>query len=135
MKWGIRRTPEQLGHRKQGLKKSIIFDIIKTGRVSVKVNRENQNRHIPSSTGYIKGRSQLFGSLDDAQKLINELSGTGKPIIINGKWKHKERVSASKVIGVYINPETGEAKRTNKAIIVYSKTGSHIYPRKPKKGE
>jgi hypothetical protein len=135
MKWGVRRTPEQLGRREKRLKNPIVSDMIKAGKISTKVNRESQGHHIQGSREYAKGKSRFFGSIGDAQKLIDELSGTGEPQMVNGKWNHKERVSASGIIGVYVNHETGKEQKTNKAMIAYSKTGSHIYPRKPTKGD
>ena len=135
MKWGIRRTPEQLGHRRKKLNTSIVSDMIASGRVSTKDNREKQNRHIPGSRGYNSKTSILYGTLDDAQRLVDEFSGTGQPLLANGKWINKERISAPYIIGLHVNPVTGKKTKTNKAVIVYGKTGSHIYPAQHKKGD
>jgi hypothetical protein len=136
MKWGVRRTPEQLGHIrvKKRLTNTVVNDTIKSGKISTKVNMEKQSRHISGSKRYKPGRSRMFGSLADAQRLITELSGTGSPILVKGIWNYRERVSASNIIGVYVNQKTGKETKTNKAMIIYSKTGSHIYPREPEKG-
>ena len=133
MKWGVRRTPEQLGYRKKGLQNPIVGDMIKSGKVSARVNPEKQRRHIPGSREYTAGRSVFWGTVADAQRMINELSGTGEPVMVKNKWIQQERVSASNIIGVYNNPKTGKSMKTNKAMIVYSKTGAHIYPGKPTK--
>ena len=88
-------------------------------------------RHIKGSDGYIEGRSYIKGTAEDAQMLVNELSGTGEPVFKpNGEWNNKEKVAASKVIGVNIDPNTMKETDTTKATIHYSKTGSHIVPRK-----
>ena len=82
-------------------------------------------------SGHIQGRSYLDGDLEYAQKLVNKYYGTGDAVVVEGQgWKKKERITAEKMIGTYVDPETGVETKTNKAMIVYSKTGSHIYPRK-----
>ncbi|MGK6353567.1 polymorphic toxin type 50 domain-containing protein [Parapedobacter sp. DT-150] len=43
----------------------------------------------------------------------------------------KTRVDFGKVIGDYINPQTGAAMPTTKGIIVNSHTGAHIIPARP----
>lgn len=136
MKWGVRRTPEQLGHRKpakQVVAKSsnrstIVQEAIRSGKVSKQVNREKQLRHTKDE--HIPGRSYLNGDLKFAQRLVDELSGTGTPKLdAQGNWTHKEMVRASKEIGVHVDRD-GTETETKAAMIVYSNTGSHIYPRK-----
>lgn len=133
MKWGVRRTPEELGHKKRVanyLKNStIVRDAIRSGKVSKRINQEKQLRH--TKTYHIKGRSYLDGDLEFAQRLVDELSGTGTPVISQtGNWLYMERAEADRNIGVFVDPKTGREKRTNKVMIRYSKTGSHIHPRK-----
>lgn len=136
-KWGVRRTPEQLGHKppvKEVLAKSlardtIVRDAISSGEVSKVINREKQARHTES--GHSPGRSYIYGDLDDAQKLVDELGGTGEAVIVKGDtWSKHERVTAPKAVGIHVDPDTGEETETKAAMIVYSKTGTHIYPRK-----
>lgn len=68
---------------------------------------------------------------DFAQELINKLSNTGEVFIDkNGNWNRKEMVVSDEIIGTYVNPSDNKETRTNKAMIIYSKTGTHIYPRK-----
>ena len=65
------------------------------------------------------------------QKLVDELSGTGSPVLdAKGNWTNKERVQADSIIGVHVEKKTKKETETNKALIIYSKTGSHIVPRK-----
>lgn len=136
MKWGVRRTPEQLGHRKPAKqivakssdRSTIVQDAIRSGSVLKRMNREKRLRHTLDE--HIPGRSYLNGGLEFAQRLIDELSGTGEiKIDSNGNWNHKEMVTSSNIVGVHVNPITGKETKTNKAVIVYSKTGTHIYPR------
>ena len=80
---------------------------------------------------YLEGRSFMYGSMDDCQKWIDKLSTTGAPVEDKrGFWTRKERVIADEPIGKYIDKDTGEPTETNNAMIVYSKNGSHIYPRR-----
>lgn len=74
----------------------------------------------------IEGRSIFCGTVDDAQKLVDEFAGTGVWI-----GKNKERVNFGMVIGKYVNPSTGESIDTTIGMIHYSKTGTHIIPAQP----
>ena len=110
--------------------KNVVKEAILSGKVSKAVNREKQNRHIKGSPSYIPGRSYINGSLEEAQKIIDQLSGTGQPVMAKDKWQNKERVSAMYMIGVHVDPNTLKETATRHGLIVYSKTGSHIIPRK-----
>lgn len=113
------------------IKSTIVKDAIDSGTVSKTINIDKQKRHLKDNDDYIEGRSYIKGDVEDAQKLVDELSGTGTPIIDSkGKWTNKERVESSETIGVHINPDDNKETETKKATIVYSKTGSHIMPRK-----
>lgn len=109
---------------------NLVKKAIESGEVSKTVNAEKQNRHIKGSKGYITGRSYINGNLEDTQNMVNQLSGTGVPVMAKDKWQKKERVSSETVIGVHVDPKTQEETETRHALIVYSKTGSHIIPRK-----
>lgn len=135
-KWGVRRTPEQLGHKpsiKEALANSLksdrmVKEALDKGLISKRVNKEKQLRH--TLGGHPKGRSYLYGGIDFSKRLINELSGTGELLFKNGTWTGKERVRSNKIIGVHVDPKTSDETETRSAMIVYSKTGAHIYPRK-----
>lgn len=127
MKWGVRRSKDELV--KQSRANQIMREAIASGTVKTKINRESQSRHVLGK-GYIQGRSYVKGDLEYVQRLINDLSGTGYAVKTHkGEWAHKEQVKSSKIIGVYVDPN-GNASPTNKATIVYSKTGTHIIPRR-----
>ena len=69
--------------------------------------------------------------MSDTQKIVDEFCGTGEAIFDNkGKWTRKERIKCDLLIGVYVDALDKSEKETKGAVIVYSKSGCHIYPRK-----
>lgn len=136
-KWGVRNGPPYPLNRnnKKSVEKvskrdTIVKDAIESGLVSKKINREKQMRH--TKDGHTPGRSYIDGDLEYAQKLVDELSGNGEAILDSkGKWTNKEKVNASDIVGTHVDMD-GTETRTNKCTIAYSKTGTHIYPRKEK---
>ena len=128
-KWGVRNGPPYpLDKSKKG---GIIEEAIRSGKVKKTINREKQLRHTYSR--HTKGRSYLYGDLEYAQKLIDELSGTGEAMINrDGSWNRRERVTANDIIGVHVD-KNGFETPTKSAMIIYSKTGTHIYPREEEK--
>lgn len=96
-----------------------------------KINAGNQNKHIRGSSGYIEGRSYIYGGLEDAQALVYRYSGTGTPRVTDGnKWTHKEFTVADAPIGVVVDNATGEEIITRRFSIHYGKHGAHIVPAK-----
>ena len=129
MKWGVRNGPPY--PIKKLKEDTIVQDAIKSGLVSKTINPEKQMRHTKSY--HIPGRSYLDGDLDFAQELVDKYSGTGEPLMTDdGQWLRKEKIQASDTIGTHVD-ENGNETKTNKAMIVYSKTGTHVYPRKETK--
>lgn len=47
------------------------------------INAGKQGKHIVGYNNYVEGRSIFQGTLDDAQRLINEYAGTGEWIGTN----------------------------------------------------
>ncbi len=145
-KWGVKNGPPYPIKRSGNsmIVKSSVRDVIdralKSGEIKLTINREKQLRHTKSY--HTKGRSYINGDLDYAQELVHELSGTGEIIIDkNGNWNHRELVDAKRIIGTceldyesmdktMKNESPEEGVETELATIVYSKTGTHIYPRK-----
>lgn len=126
-KWGVKNGPPYPLDKAEK-HDTIVEDAIRSGEVSTKINREKQLRH--AFDAHKPGRSYLNGDLDFAQKLVDKLSGTGEAKLdSNGKWTNKEMVTDNENIGTHVNPVNGNETKTNKAIIIYSKTGTHIYPR------
>ena len=113
------------------VKKFSVKDAVSSGAVTTKINAAKQGRHIKTSKAYIEGRSYINGTLEDAQRLVDDLSGTGDSLTDeNGNWLHKERVQADHVFGIHVDWETGKETETSKGMIIYSRTGTHIIPRK-----
>ena len=109
----------------------VVRDAVESKNVSLTINVSKQNRHIVDSGGFIEGRSYLDVSTEDAQRLVNDLKGTGEPIFDkNGDWTYKERVSCSDFVGTHVDVSSGEETKTKNLTIIYSKTGCHIVPRR-----
>lgn len=129
-KWGVKNGPPYPIDKSSG-RGTIVKNAIESGEVSKKINREKQMRHTKSS--HIPGRSYLDGELEYAQELVDRHSGKGEAITDrHGNWTHKEKFDDSEIIGTHVDTD-GSETRTNKGIISYSKTGTHVYPRKEKK--
>lgn len=103
---------------------------IDSGNVKLEINPEKQSRHIKDSKGYVEGRSYIYGGVEQAQKIVNDLHGTGTPVKKpDGTWANKEHVQSDKPIGIAVSKQTGE-EETKEATIHYSKTGTHVVLRK-----
>ncbi|CVI70158.1 hypothetical protein NDGK_01775 [Clostridiales bacterium CHKCI001] len=87
-----------------------------------KVNVDQQNKHIPGTNKYKtvlnngQTKSIIYGDSSDVQKLLNNSAGTGAFIANN-----KERADCEKIIGQYIDPDTGIKVETTVGIIYYGK--------------
>lgn len=135
-----------LRHKRQGddifknwtqeyIKSTRNYDIIKQkqmrGELNLRINPGHQAKHIRMGKGYVKGKSYLYGSMDDAQALVERYSGSGAPKFDKkGRWVKKEFVTAPDPIGVYVNQDTGEELQTRRFAIHYGKNGVHIVPAK-----
>lgn len=110
-------------------KKQEISELIRSGQLSTKLNVGNQNKHI---IGHVQGsRSYIYGTIEDAQRLINKYSGTGVPRLDKKLgWTNKESCKADHVIGVVVDQTTGEETETRSFFIHYGKRGTHIVPKK-----
>lgn len=105
------------------------LELIRSKAINKAINPEKQSRHIKDSPLYDGKRSYIYGDISDAQKLVDMYHGMGEPLFDrNGKWKNKELAVADVDIGVNVNPEDGNETPTNRFVIHYSKTGSHIVP-------
>lgn len=114
-------------------KQEEIRALIKSDTLPKQINRGNQNKHIPGSKGYVTGRSYIYGDLETAQNLVDRYSGTGEPKLTKaGEWAHKEFVICDRIMGVAVNPTTGEETETKRFAIHYGKRGTHIVPTQEK---
>ena len=121
------------GTMKMNLTSDEVRAYIRSDNVSKAVNLEKQSRHIHDSDGYIAGRSYIYGSQETAQELVETYHGTGTPQFTRkGEWNHKEMVTADHLIGVDVDKDTGLETPTDRFVIHYSNTGTHIVPTKRK---
>ena len=108
-------------------KDTAVADAINSGIVKDEINRDLQKPHCEPPK---EGRSYLYGDVEKAEELYRKLRTTGTPLRdTKGNWTHKERVANDEPVGVWVD-RNGNSQETKGAMIVYSKTGSHIYPRK-----
>lgn len=111
----------------------IIKDEIEKGNIKLEINPDKQARHIKGRPEYSEGKSYLTISEKEAQDIIDAKSGTGKLLKDKNGKPVKERIDCDKIIGVDVDMDTGEETPTDKATIHYSKTGTHLVPRKENK--
>lgn len=105
------------------------LDVIRSGDTPKTLNIGNQRKHIREEGRDLGNRSFLYGTLEDAQKLVDQYSGTGAPKLDGkGNWTHKEFVTADHLIGESVNPKTGIATTTHRFAIHYGKRGTHVVP-------
>ena len=102
---------------------------------SVSINQGQQNKHVPGTNEYkIASEAGLNKSIITVQPdtLLSKL-GTGQQVgkIAIGMPGSKERINYGKVIGNYIDPQTGVSTPTTNGIIHYGKNGVHIVPARP----
>lgn len=134
-KWGIRRTPAQLGHKpytdkpeRAKIDASVLRRAVKKGEVKLAIRKGKQAEHDRSSPAYKPGKSYTYFSTNNAQRYILRLHGTGQLVSSRkGEWVKKERVRSTESIGVWVNRD-GNGHETHNAMIIYSKDGTHIYP-------
>lgn len=112
----------------------IIKSEIEKGNIKLEINHEKQAKHIKGEPEYKEGKSYLTISEKEAQEIINQKSGTGIVVLDkNGKWKNKELINCDSQIGIDVDSNTGAETSTDKGTIHYSKTGTHLVPRKEEK--
>ena len=113
----------------KGQNDQAIRDQIRSEPEKLIINPEKQARHMRESKGYIPGRSYLTISESELQKIVNQYAGTGEiQVDVNGNFIHKERLTFDHIVGVNVNPVTGQETPTNRLYVYYSKTGTHVVP-------
>ena len=111
-----------------------VLQIIRSPDTPKTLNIGNQRKHIRAEGRDLGNRSYLYGTLEDAQRLVDQYSGTGTPKLDGkGNWTHKEFVMADHLIGESVNPETGIATPTHRFAIHYGKRGAHVVPMEERK--
>ena len=98
---------------------------IKSGKYKLDINWNKQNRHIFGNKEYEVGKSVLTA---DPDVIVKKYTGTGRVIFQNKSQPPKEAVETDFIVGKVIDRETAEVFETKKAMIVYSNSGTHVYP-------
>lgn len=101
-------------------------DFRQVGGVPVVLHFGKQAKHMPGQPNFIAGKSMITLGIQELQRLVEEKAGTG-----NWKSKHKEKVDFGTVIGIHVDPKTGDSKPTTVGTVHYSKTGLHVVPASP----
>lgn len=96
-----------------------------SGSRSSKINWDKQNKHDKQSKHYVDGKSYTTIPKDSIQKFVDKYLPLAQKIS-DGKY----RVHSKEIVGMYIDKH-GMAHPSTNAIIVLSRTGSHIYPVRP----
>ena len=115
---------------------------IPLGEYNLTINKAKQARHIEGTSEYSAyvnraaptgfKPSKLAAKID-AQELVNKYHGKGLYDPNPRDGSIRERVQANKVIGQYWDKAAGQYVDTDWFEIVYSKTGTHIFPTYPPK--
>jgi hypothetical protein len=108
--------------------KMSIWEHIRSDAVNKSLNVGNQTKHIRGSHNFDPTRSEVYGTLEDMQILVDLYHGTGEPIEIAGIWRERERIELNYPIGIYRSIFTGIEYETNIFLIHYGKSGAHIVP-------
>lgn len=112
-------------------KREEALQVIRSAETPKALNEGHQRKHIREEGRDIGNRSFLYGTMEDAQQLVDRYSGTGEPKLDRkGNWTHKEHVLADRPIGEVVDPDTGEATPTHRFAIHYGKNGTHVVPAK-----
>ena len=119
---------EESGIIKETENQKLLKDKIKSGELPLKINQDKQARHILQNgeTSKPDGRSYLTIGLTDAKLVIDEYHATGDVVHVQSSNKFKELITTKKEIGV----DGRSNRKTNRAFINYSKTGTRIVPTK-----
>ena len=123
----VRTAEELLATRKKHAIEQARADI-QSGKITKKINREKQARHMAGDKGYIEGRSVITVPIERLQELVDKYAGTGK-VIVSGKDLDKitEEVDFHEKIGYTVNREGGTYE-TAWVKIHYGRTGDHAVP-------
>ena len=125
--------------KKQGLKPNLqlfakqigepIYRMIHGEEKNIRLHPGHHQKHFfdVNNKNFVKGKSILYISAEEAQELLNEFAGKGQM-----KGLCKEVVDFGKVIGEDVDEVTGVGTPTTRGTIHYGKKGAHIVPTEPK---
>ncbi|MDR2167499.1 MAG: hypothetical protein LBE35_06600 [Clostridiales bacterium] len=105
-------------------------EYIKSDAVNKNLNIGSQTKHIRGSHNFDPGRSEVYGTIEDMQRLVDVYHGTGE---VRGHSLREgaplmEFIVLDSPIGIYREITTGEEYETNTFTIRYGKKGAHIVP-------
>ena len=101
---------------------------------NLRVHPGRQGKHMLGQNNYEnairrgKNPSVFYGTVEDAQRLVDEFAGKG---VLTDKMGTTERVNFNRVIGRYIDESAKKSVDTTWGTIRYSKDGVHIVPSDP----
>ena len=98
---------------------------------NIRLHPGHHKKHVfdVNNKNYIKGKSILYISAEEAQELLDKFAGKGKFV---DKLMQKEAVDFGKIIGEDVDEVTGVGTPTTWGTIHYGKKGAHIVPTEPK---
>lgn len=107
-------------------------NLFKEGKV--KIHWDKQNKHIPGSHNFEKGRSKIHISREKLESLLREKAGTGEGVgnLTIGEAGYKERVNFGEIIGECFSKKDSSVLPTSNGIIHYDAKGFvHVVPSNP----
>lgn len=111
-------------------KSAILKSFLSDGKLSKKLSRQQQARHIETTKG--DGKSYFTISFNELQDIVNKKAGTGKVHIIYNPQMNdlaiKETIILDTECGVCVDNISKIEEKTNNATIHYGKKSSHIVP-------
>lgn len=89
-----------------------------------------QAKHLSGQPNHDPSKSTIAVSIVELQRLVERRAGTGT-------WHppNREVIDFGIVVGVFRDPKTGRGRPTTRGTIHYSKTGAHVVPAQPNKGD
>lgn len=146
----INLANQKISTKKENVKINVqpkrLSDKVNLSEQNLNLNIEKQSKHILTGDLFKKhlektGKKYSYLTLDNTeiQQYINKYAGTGlkeygisKGLV---KWTKKEIIIANKEVIGYVVKEDGTEIATRYTKMHYSKTGVHVVPLDPKKGE
>ena len=139
MKYTEGEKIEVLRKKVENLEKSRKFkEKLKDGSINIAVRNVKQQEHIQGTKKWrqrvrsdleTKGTApDMFYKNVDAQKLVDEYSGTGEFEFRKNQQYPIEYISAKEPIGRYFNLGKGRYEETKRFAIRYSSKGVHLHP-------
>ncbi|MBC9783539.1 minor capsid protein [Heliobacterium chlorum] len=112
-------------------------DIIQ-GKYKLKINANKQNKHLEGTKEYndyasslaLKGdKPSVLNAHLNPQEIVHRFAGTGRIIVQSKGRPPKEKIKVNDmIVGKYYNKDKGEFVDTSSILVVYSRTGIHMYP-------